>query len=151
MYQPLVIQPAQVGADGRYSTTRGITGIETGGWTATATVVTYSMDVKIEGENCVRHLSFSSSTGDYIFSCPGCATTRDDLVIAVYSLAPIGKGTLTQTGCTLTLEHNTPERRVLATIDQCANTGTASVEIPANKVKFTITDRNTTDNTCAVH
>ncbi|MCM3872060.1 MAG: hypothetical protein ND895_15365 [Pyrinomonadaceae bacterium] len=37
--QPLVIQPSKVGADGRYSTTRGITGVQTGDWTATATVV----------------------------------------------------------------------------------------------------------------
>ena len=36
--QPLVIQPSQVGANGRYSTTRGITGVQTGGWIATATV-----------------------------------------------------------------------------------------------------------------
>jgi hypothetical protein len=40
VYQPLVIQPSQVGADGRYSTTREITGVQAGGWTATATVQT---------------------------------------------------------------------------------------------------------------
>ena len=40
MYQQFMIQPSQVSADGRYSTTRGITGVQTGAWGATATVVT---------------------------------------------------------------------------------------------------------------
>lgn len=156
MYQPLVIQPSQVGADGSYSTTRGITGVQAGGWSATATVVTYSMDVKIEGENCIRHLRFSSSTGDYSFNCPGCSYMMSDGTFmtreqfAVFSMAPIGKGTVTKKGCIITLEHNAPDRRVMATIDQCAKTGTATVDVPANKAKFTITDRNTADNTCAV-
>jgi hypothetical protein len=38
--QLLTIQPSEVGRDGSYSTTRGITGVQAGGWTATATVVT---------------------------------------------------------------------------------------------------------------
>lgn len=44
IYQPLVIQPSQVGPDGRFTTERGITGVQTGGWTATATVVTQRFD-----------------------------------------------------------------------------------------------------------
>jgi hypothetical protein len=154
-YQPLMIQPSQVGADGRYSTTRTVTGVKAGGWSATATVVTYSMDVKLEGENCDRHLSFNSFTGDYTFNCPGCSETVDTGPATggsvVSSLAPVGKGTLTQNGCTLTLKHSAPDCRVMATVDQCANTGTATIEVPAKKVKFTITDRNIGDNTCAVH
>ena len=158
MYQPLTIQPSQVGADGGYSMTRGITGVQAGGWSATATVVTYSwsMDVKIEGENCIRHLRFNSATGDYTFNCAGCSSMMSDGTFmtreqfAVFSIAPIGRGTVTQTGCIITLEHNAPDRRVMATFDQCTKTGTATVDAPANKAKFTITDRNTTDNTCAM-
>lgn len=157
-YQPLVIQPSQVGVDGRYSTTRGVTGVQAGGWSATATVLTYSwsMDVKIEGENCDRHLRFNSSTGDYTFNCPGCSYVMSDGTLmtreqfAVFSNAPMGRGTVTQKGCIITLEHNAPDRRVMATIDQCTKSGTATVDVPANKAKFTITDRDTSDNTCAV-
>ncbi len=38
MTQTLEIKPSQVGANGTYSTTREITGIQAGGWTATASV-----------------------------------------------------------------------------------------------------------------
>ncbi|MGH9932604.1 MAG: hypothetical protein ACREA9_25655, partial [Pyrinomonadaceae bacterium] len=44
-FQPLTIQPSQVGADGRYTTTRGITGVRAGGWSATATVVTQPFNI----------------------------------------------------------------------------------------------------------
>jgi hypothetical protein len=37
--QSLVIQPSQVSPDGRYTTTRNITGVQAGGWGATATVM----------------------------------------------------------------------------------------------------------------
>lgn len=154
-YQSLVIQPSQVGTDGRYSTTREVTGVQAGGWSATATVVTHSMDVKLEGQNCATVLLFNSSTGDYTFNCPTCSYEGGAIVprdqLALFSIAPIGRGSVAQKGCTLTLNDNTPGRRVMATVDQCAKTGTATVEVPASKVKFTITDRNTTDSTCSVH
>ena len=51
MYQPLVIQPSEVGADGRYTTTRGITGVQTGGWEATATVVTHRFDACLQDDS----------------------------------------------------------------------------------------------------
>jgi hypothetical protein len=156
MYQPLLIQPSQVSSDGSYSTTRGITGVQAGGWSATATVVTTSMDVKIEDQNCDRRLSLNSSTGEYSFNCPDCSNafsegasmTREQF--AVFSIVPIGRGTVTQKDCIVTLEDNATDRRVMATIDRCTKTGSATVEVPANKAKFTITDRNSADNTCPV-
>jgi hypothetical protein len=48
------------------------------------------------------------------------------------------------------LNITSPDRRVMSRIDQCTHTGSASVQTVSPKVKFTITDRNTTDNTCAV-
>jgi hypothetical protein len=39
--QELTIQPSQVGADGTYSTTREITGVQPGAWGAKATIITY--------------------------------------------------------------------------------------------------------------
>jgi hypothetical protein len=176
-YQQLMIQPSQVGADGRYSTTRRITGVQAGSWGATATVVTHRFDVCLQDPTREFVLVWSTFNGDYIFACPGCSPPAGpaggssgqptDQAIAIKTaefkrglsgLARIGstasgKGTITMKGCVFTLEHNAPDRRVMSTIDQCTHTGSASVQAsPPNspKVKFTITDRNTTDNTCSM-
>jgi hypothetical protein len=153
-YQPLVIQPSQVGADGRYSTTRGITGVQTGGWTATATVVTHKFDVCLQDDTApARRILWNTFNGDYIFSCPVCwppAGPAGGSSGKPTDQTTTGKGTITMKGCIFTLEHNAPDRRVMSTIDQCTNTGSATVQTAAPKMKFTITDRNTTDNTCAV-
>ena len=163
-YQPLVIQPSQVSADGRYTTTRGITGVQAGGWGATATVVTHRFDVCLQDPTREFVLVWNTFNGEYIFACPGCsppagpaggssaqATVR---AIAIKTAEfKRGKGTITMKGCIFTLEHNAPDRRVMSRIDQCTHTGSASVQAsPPNspKVKFTITDRNTADNTCPV-
>jgi hypothetical protein len=144
-YQPLIIQPSQVGADGRYSTTRGITGVQTGAWGATATVVTQRFDVCLQDDTApARQVLWNTFTGDYIFSCPGCPSASQTGNATTSS----GKGTVTMKGCIITLEHNAPDRRVMGTIDQCTKTGTAIIENRPTKMKFTITDRNTTDNTC---
>ncbi len=72
-YQPLVIQPSQVGPDGRFTTTRGITGIQTGGWTATATVVTHKFDICLQDDTApARRILWNTFNGDYIFICPTC-------------------------------------------------------------------------------
>jgi hypothetical protein len=34
--------------------------------------------------------------------------------------------------------------------DPCTHTGSASVQVVSPKIRFTITDRTTTNNTCAV-
>jgi hypothetical protein len=137
-YQPLVIQPSQVGADGRYSTTRGITGVQAGGWGATATVMIHQYDFCLQDDSNPRTVILVNSfTGNYLFTPPGGTSLS-------------GKGTITMKGCIFTLEHNEPDRRVMSSIDQCTHTGSASVQTVSPKVKFTITDRNTTDNTCAV-
>ena len=138
-YQPLVIQPSQVGADGRYSTTRGITGVQTGVWGATATVVTHRFDICLQDDSTPQTvIQWNSFTGDYIFTPSGGTSLS-------------GQGTVTRKGCAITLTDSPPDRRVQGTIDPCAQTGSASIQTsPPNspKVKFTITDRNTKDNTC---
>ena len=153
IYQPLVIQPSQVGADGRYTTTRGITGVQAGGWGATATVVTHRFDVCLQDDSTREFvLVWNTFNGEYIFANPfppkppGQPPQTGDTT----PLSLPGKGTIIMKGCILTLQHNAPDRRVFATLDTCTNTGSASVESSSPKVKFTITDRNTTDNTCAV-
>jgi len=153
-YQPLVIRPSQVGADGRYSTTRGITGVQTGVWGATATVVTHRFDVCLQDDTApARRVLWNTFTGDYIFTNPFPPPKPSGQPPQTDSTTPTslpGTGKITMKGCIFTLEHNAPDRRVMSRIDQCTKTGRASVQTVSPKVKFTITDRNTTDNTCAV-
>ena len=140
VYQPLVIQPSQVGPDGRYTTTRGITGVETGGWTAAGTVVTQRFNFCLQDDSRPQTvILINTFTGDYIFPQASGANLG-------------GNGAITRKDCIFTLTDNRPDRRVQSKIDPCTQTGSASVQAsPPNspKVKFTITDRNTTDNTCA--
>lgn len=151
-YQPLVIQPSQVSADGRYSTTRGITGVQAGGWGATATVETRRFNVCLQDDSTREFvLVWNTFTGDYIFNCPGClppkggggtvapSGTAGLIFPSLYSV--IGTGTMTRKGCVVTLEHKTTDRKVMSTIDQCTHTGSASVQAVTPKVKFTIMDR----------
>lgn len=83
-------------------------------------------------------LSFNSTTGDYVFTRCG----PDGFNIA-------GTATLARSGCTLTVQHNADDRRILATINTCQNRGIASVQYFPRATTFSISDRNITDNTCA--
>lgn len=158
VYQPLIITPSKVGADGRYSTTRGITGIETGGWSATATVVTHPFDACLQDDNNGNSLIFDPKTGDYIFSqapgpaagpvlLPWIAQSRGALVQS--SDLKLANPVVRINPCEIILEHNLADRKVHAQINTCTHTGSASVQTNSPKVRFTITDRNTSDNTCA--
>jgi hypothetical protein len=184
-YQPLRIRPSQVGADGRYSTTRKITGLQAGGWGATATVVTRPFDTCLQDDSVpVRRVLWNTFTGDYSFGCPGCLPPRTQPVGTAgpagtsggtggtktgetaqtggtTSVAPnpppgdnvgpplTGTGTMARKGCIITLTHNAPDRRVFARLDACTNSASSSVETPPTNMKFSITDKNTTDNTCS--
>lgn len=80
-------------------------------------------------------LQFNSSTGDYLFSsCQGVTLS--------------GRGTITVKGSVVTLQDSTSDRRVLARIDSSVLKGTATVQLFSPARLFTITDRNTADNTC---
>lgn len=171
-YQPLIIQPSQVSSDGRYTTTRGITGVQTGGWTATATVVTHKFDFCLQDDsNPARVILWNTFTGDYNFICPGClpasggtktgetkqpggttttvAPTGTPGIIFPPPTGLSGTGTMIRKGCIITLTDNRPDRRVMSRLDVCTNSGSSTVEVPKTDKKFTITDRNTADNTCA--
>ena len=158
VYQPLVIQPSQVGADGSYAITRVITGVQTGGWTTTATVVTKPFDICLQDDSNGNSLVFSSETGDYIFcqSC-GAATTSIVLPWIAQSRGPLVQSSdlklvnprVTIKPCQITLWHQTPDQHVQAQIDICKHSGSALVQTTSPKVKFTITDRNMADNMCA--
>lgn len=164
--QNFLIKPADVTPDGRYTTNRTITGVQTGGFTVTATVIVRPFDICLQDDNTFQtRLMWNSFTGDYIFLCQGSDCSRpggnatgtpqsggttitpSNVVIPPLNFA--GTGTPTMKGCIITLSHNAPDRRVFATLDVCTKTGDATVQPPAPAPKFTITDRNVSDNTCA--
>jgi 6-phosphogluconolactonase len=96
-------------------------------------------------------------TGDF---CIQDESTRDVLRINIttgaYQLTRCssgftagGTGVLSKRGCTLTLQDSRNDRRITATIDTCQNKATAAIQIFTQGNTFTLTDRNTTNNTCS--
>lgn len=59
-----------------------------------------------------------------------------------------GSGTVRTKGCVVTLEGNLPTGRVVARVDTCVGKGSAGVQVFSSGGSFTITDRDTTNNTC---
>jgi uncharacterized delta-60 repeat protein len=80
-------------------------------------------------------LMLNSITGDYLF------TTCSGLTIG-------GTGTVIKRGGIISLQHYAADRRVLAKIDTSANKATAAIQILSQGMTFTITDRNTANNSC---
>jgi len=59
-----------------------------------------------------------------------------------------GTGTLVKKGCYVTLQHNSASVRLLARFDTCARTGTASLQVFSSGRTFSLTDRDSVNNTC---
>lgn len=67
-FQNLRIKPSEVKQDGRYTTTRAITGQQAGGFTVTATVIVNRFDFCLQDDTDLDRLFFFNSfTGDYVF------------------------------------------------------------------------------------
>jgi uncharacterized delta-60 repeat protein len=95
-----------------------------------------TFDFCIQDDSNGNLLQFNSTTGNYQFTnCSG------------FTLS--GTGTLIKRGGIITLQHYAIDRRVLARIDGGANKGTATIQVLSLGTTFTITDRNTANNTCA--
>ena len=136
--QNVTIHPADIQSGGRYTTTRAITGQQTGAFTCTATVVVRRFDVCLQDErNPTRVILWNSLTGDYLFSQSSGSLGG--------STSP---GNISTKSCVITLEHRTTDRRVQATVDVCHQTGSAMIQVGPNKNTFNITNRNTSDNVC---
>jgi uncharacterized RmlC-like cupin family protein len=80
-------------------------------------------------------LQFNSTTGEYRFCCSGTTYT--------------GTGIVNKRGSIITLQHNTSDRRLQASIDTSQNRGTASLQSPVGLTRCLITDRDTRNNTCS--
>lgn len=81
-------------------------------------------------------LQLNSITGDYFFSnCQGVSIS--------------GRGRVTVKGAIVTLQDFSGDRRVLASFDGTIRKGSAVLQLFSPTRTFTITDRNTSDNTCS--
>lgn len=100
------------------------------------TIITSPLGLCLQSDGGTEILFVNTTTGDYQFiDCRGVTIE--------------GRGEITQRGCTLTLQHNAGDRRVSASINTCQRTGVASVQIFSLGRTFNITDRDTSNNTCA--
>jgi hypothetical protein len=97
-------------------------------------VINYDVCLQ-DDSNTATVLQFNSTTGEYRFCCGGTTYT--------------GTGTVTKRGSTITLQHNTSDRRLQASINTSQNRGTASLQSPPGATRCLITDRDTRDNTCS--
>ena len=93
-------------------------------------------DLCLQDDSSSNLLQFNSATGNYQFTnCSG------------FTLS--GTGALITRGSIVTLQHYDFDRRVLARIDGGVNRATASIQVLSLGTTFTITDRNTANDTCA--
>jgi uncharacterized delta-60 repeat protein len=95
-----------------------------------------SFDTCLQDDSNGSLLRFNSTTGEYLFTnCGG------------FTLG--GTGLISRRGSVITLQQNGPDRRLFATIDRSVNRGTASIQVFSQGTTFTITDRNTLNDTCS--
>lgn len=95
-----------------------------------------SFDICLQDDSNGSLLQINPTTGDYQFSNCGGLTIG-------------GTGTLTKRGSLITLQHNSADCRVTATIDTATGKATASIQLFSQGRTFTITDRNINNNTCS--
>ncbi len=78
---------------------------------------------------------FNPNTGDYRFCCNG-------------TVVATGVGKVTKTGCQVTIQDNTTDRRVLIKADIGLQKGTASIQKPVNALLCSISDKNLSAASC---
>jgi hypothetical protein len=172
-FQNLRIRPQEIRPDGRYTTTRDITGRQAGGFNVTATVIVRPFDMCLQDDRDPRlGFMWNSFTGNYVFLAPppagqppsggklqpgggaasggaaqtGAAGGTGAPPPGGLSLTGVGKPTMK--GCIITLSHDAPDRRVFARLDVCSNSGNADVQTSSPKSNFNTTDSNTRDSAC---
>lgn len=160
-FQNLRITPAEINPAGTYTTTRAITGQQAGAFTVTATVIVGRYDMKLQDDvEPARRFVWNTFTGDYFFTTGGAPLRPGGQPPSGGTTSPggapkppmggtslSGTGKPAMKGCIITLNHNAPDRRVFARLDVCNKSGDASVQSTSPKTNFTLTDKNTTDNT----
>jgi hypothetical protein len=101
-----------------------------------AKIVFSNFDVCFTDDGNGDSFQFDSTTGEYRFTVGGLTLT--------------GTGTLSQQGCLLVLADNQSGRRVKAQFNHCNNKAQAVIQIDSGKkTTFVITDKDTSNSTCA--
>ncbi len=115
-------------------TTVTCTATDASGNTAQCSFSVTTFDVALQDDsNPSTILLWNSLTGSYRFCCNGTTYT--------------GVGSATRQGCVFTLQHNPSDRRVLGRVDKAVHSGTASLQAPPSKLRCSITDRDTRNDT----
>lgn len=135
--QFIPLPPSSVTPAGIFTITRTLTGQQSGGFSVTATIFVKPLETCLQDDKDGGTLLLNTTTGAYFFTQSGGATVE-------------GRGELAKKGCVITLTDNEPDRKVMSRFDSCEKTGSATVELVLPKAKFTLTDKNTANNTCAV-
>jgi uncharacterized repeat protein (TIGR01451 family) len=100
------------------------------------TTITGGFNLCLQDDSSRSILQINSITGDYLFTnCQGVTVG--------------GRGSITVKGSIATLQDYGSDRRILARVDSSVMKGTATIQLFSPAITFTITDRNTADNTCS--
>ncbi len=111
------------------------TATDTAGNTTSCSFMVTVFDVCIEQDgNPNRSVLFNSFTGDYVFCCGDFKTS--------------GRGTITKSSTTITLQHNPADRRVIARISLTQKTGAGTLQMPPGTTRCTISDSDYRNNAC---
>lgn len=103
-----------------------------------AKIVFSNFDVCFTDDGNSDSFQFDSTTGEYRFT-----QSNGGLTVS-------GTGTVSEQGCLLVLEDNQSGQRVKAQFNQCNNKGQAVIQVQSTKKQtFVITDKDTTNSTCA--
>ena len=132
----VVCTPPSGSCFGTGSTTVTCTATDASGNTASCTFNVTTFDVRAEDDsNPANVLLWNSITGDYRFCCNGTVFTGT------------ARAKKQQGGCTYTLQQNSNARRVDATVNKSAHTGSASLQIPRGTTVCSLSDSNTLNDT----
>jgi hypothetical protein len=108
--------------------------VKSGGNDAFVTKIA-AFDMCVQDDSNGRVLLVNSTTGAYQYTdCRGVTLE--------------GTGAVIRRGCLITIQSNAPDHRVLAKIDTCLKSGTASIQFLRQGTTVSIVDRTITNNTC---
>ncbi|HKY05550.1 MAG TPA: HYR domain-containing protein [Blastocatellia bacterium] len=118
------------------TTTVTCTATDQAGNTATCSFAVTVFNACIQDDTVsTRVILFNTFTGEYRACCGN-------------SVSFTGQGTVTKQGCSYTLQHNAPNRRITAKIDLIAKKGSGSIQFNPGNTICTITDRDIRNNSC---
>lgn len=98
------------------------------------TIAAQSSDICITDDGGSGSLRFNLTEGDYTFCAGGRTFT--------------GKGAVAKVGKVVTIQHQTSDRRLIASVNTGAKTGSGSIQSPVGTTIGAISDRNTADSSC---